>query len=117
MPNTFEQLKVVPGMSELTIESGLTPRQVSVKVALAVMFGNGLTFTMACPVPVYPFFVFPITYCFIVAVELTVTFGFVPNPFDQLKVVPGIAELTIKPELSPRQISVGVALDVTFGNG
>jgi len=52
-------------------------------------------------VPVQPSFVVPVTEYVVVAVGLTVTFGFVPNPFDQLNVVPGISELTIKSELSP----------------
>jgi hypothetical protein len=53
----------------------------------------------------------------VVAVGLTVTFGLVPNPLDQLNVVPVISELTIKPELSPRQISDGFAVAVMVGNG
>jgi len=68
-------------------------------------------------VPVQPSGVVPVTEYVVVVVGLTVTFGFVPNPFDQLNVVPGISELTIKLELSPRQISDGVAVAVIFGNG
>ena len=52
-----------------------------------------------------------------VVVGLTVTLGFVPNPFDQLIVVQGISELTVKSELSPRQISTVVALAVIVVNG
>jgi hypothetical protein len=66
---------------------------------------------------VQPSFVVPVTEYVVVAVGLTVTFGFVPNPFDQLNVVPGISELTIKSELSPRQISDGLAVAVSSGNG
>ena len=40
-----------------------------------------------------------------------------PNPFDQLKVVPVISELSIISELSFRQISDGVAVAVIVGNG
>jgi len=50
---------------------------------------------------VQPSGVVPVTEYVVVAVGLTVTLGFVPNPFDQLNVVPGISELTIKSELSP----------------
>ena len=52
-----------------------------------------------------------------VVVGLTVTFGFVPNPYDQINVVPVISELTVKSELSPRQISTGFAIAVICGNG
>ena len=61
--------------------------------------------------------VVPVTEYVVVAVGLTVTFEFVPKPLDQLNVVPGISELTVSSELSFRQISVGVALAVIFGNG
>ena len=61
--------------------------------------------------------VVPVTEYVVVAIGLTVTFGFVPNPFDQLNVVPGISELTIRSELSFRQISVGLAVTVIVGNG
>ena len=67
--------------------------------------------------PVQPSVVVPVTEYVVVVVGLTVTLGFVPNPFDQLNVVPGISELTIKSELSPRQISVGFAEAVIVGNG
>ena len=66
---------------------------------------------------VHPSGVMPVTEYVVVVVGLTVTFELVPNPFDQLNVVPGISELTIKLELSPRQISVGVAVAVILGNG
>ncbi len=67
--------------------------------------------------PVQPSSVVPVTEYVIVAVGLTVTFGFVPNPFDQLNVVPGISELTISSKHSFRQISDGVALAIIVGNG
>ena len=67
--------------------------------------------------PVHPSGVVPVTEYVVVAVGLTVTLGFVPNPLDQLNVVPGISELTISSELSFRQISDGVAVTVIFGNG
>ena len=67
--------------------------------------------------PVQPSSVVPVTEYVIVAVGLTVTFGLVPNPFDQLNVVPGISELTVKSELSPSQISDGLAVTVIIGNG
>ena len=67
--------------------------------------------------PVQPLSVVPVTEYVVVVVGLTVTFGFVPNPFDQLNVVPGISELTVNSELSYKQISVGVALAVIVGNG
>jgi len=117
VPNPFDQLNVVPGISELTVSSELSFRQISVGVAVTVIFGNGWTVTVTSAVPVQPSGVVPVTEYVVVAVGLTVTFGFVPNPFDQLNVVPGISELTIKLELSPRQISVGVAVAVIFGNG
>jgi len=41
----------------------------------------------------------------------------VPREFDQLNVVPGISELTVKSELSFKQISDGVAVAVMVGNG
>jgi len=68
-------------------------------------------------VPVQPSIVVPVTEYVVVDVGLTVTFGFVPNPLDQLNVVPMISELTVNSELSFRQISVGVALAVIVGNG
>ena len=67
--------------------------------------------------PVQPSNVVPVTEYVVVAVGLTVTFRFVPNPLDQLNVVPVISELTIKSELSPKQISVGFAEAVMVGNG
>jgi hypothetical protein len=66
---------------------------------------------------VQPSLVVPVIEYVVVVVGLTVTLGFVPNPFDQLNVVPGISELTVKSELSPRQISTGVAIAVIVGNG
>ena len=117
VPKPFDQLNVVPGISELTIKSELSPRQISVGVALAVIFGNGWTVTVTSAMPVQPSGVVPVTEYVVVAVGLTVTLGFVPNPFDQLNVVPGISELTISSELSFRQISVGVALSIIVGNG
>jgi len=66
---------------------------------------------------VHPSGVMPVTEYVAVVVGLTVKFEFVPNPFDQLNVVPGISELTDSSELSFRQISVGVAVTVIFGNG
>jgi len=117
VPNPFDQLNVVPGISELTIKSELSPRQISVGVALAVIVGNGWTVTVTDAVPVQPSSVVPVTEYVIVAVGLTVTFGFVPNPFDQLNVVPGISELTISSKHSFRQISDGVALAIIVGNG
>ena len=117
VPNPFDQLNVVPGISELTISSELSFRQISDGVALAIIVGNGWTVTVTDAVPVHPSCVVPVTEYVVVAVGLTVTLGFVPNPFDQLNVVPGISELTIKLELSPRQISVGVAVAVILGNG
>jgi hypothetical protein len=59
----------------------------------------------------------PVTEYVVVAAGLTVTLGFVPREFDQLNVVPGISELTVKSELSFRQISDGVAVAVIVGNG
>ena len=82
-----------------------------------MIFGNGWTVTVTSAVPVQPSGVVPVTEYVVVVVGLTVKFEFVPNPFDQLNVVPGISELTIKLEFSFRQISVGVALAVIFGNG
>jgi hypothetical protein len=117
VPKPFDQLNVVPGISELTVSSELSFRQISVGVAVTVIFGNGWTVTVTSAVPVQPSGVVPVTEYVVVAVGLTVTFGFVPNPFDQLNVVPGISELTVSSELSFRQISVGVALAVIFGNG
>ena len=67
--------------------------------------------------PVQPSGVVPVTEYVVVDVGLTVTFGFVPNPFDQINVVPGISELTITSELSLSQISVGLAVTVIVGNG
>src|SRR5690606_25540287 len=117
VPKPLDQLNVVPGISELTVSSELSFRQISVGVAVTVIFGNGWTVTVTSAVPVQPSGVVPVTEYVVVAVGLTVTFGFVPNPFDQLNVVPGISELTVSSELSFRQISVGVALAVIFGNG
>jgi len=68
-------------------------------------------------VPVQPSNVVPVTEYVVVVVGLTVTLGLVPNPFDQLNVVQVISELTIKSELSPRQISDGFAVAVIVGNG
>jgi len=45
---------------------------------------------------VQPSGVVPVTEYVVVVVGLTVTFGLAPKPFDQLNVVPGISELTIK---------------------
>ena len=117
VPNPFDQLNVVPGISELTVSSELSFRQISVGVAVTVIFGNGWTVTVTSAVPVQPSGVVPVTEYVVVVVGLTVTFGFVPKSLDQLKVVPGISELTVKSELSPRQISVGVAVAVILGNG
>jgi hypothetical protein len=117
VPNPFDQLNVVPGISELTISSELSFRQISVGLAVTVIVGNGCTVTVTSAVPVHPSGVVPVTEYVVVAVGLTVTFGFVPNPFDQLNVVPGISELTISSELSFRQISDGVALAIIVGNG
>ena len=41
VPKEFDQLKVVPVISELTIKSKLSPKQISVGFAVAVMVGNG----------------------------------------------------------------------------
>jgi len=82
-----------------------------------VIVGNGWTVTVTSAVPVHPSIVVPVTEYVVVVVGITVTFGFVPKSLDQLNVVPGISELTIKLELSPRQISVGVAVAVILGNG
>jgi hypothetical protein len=117
VPKPFDQLNVVPGISELTIRSELSFRQISVGLAVTVIVGNGCTVTITSAVPVQPSGVVPVTEYVVVAVGLTVTFEFVPKPLDQLNVVPGISELTIKLELSPRQISVGVAEAVIVGNG
>ena len=67
--------------------------------------------------PVQPSLVVPVIEYVVVVVGLTVTLGFVPNPFDHLNVVPGISELSVISELSPSQISSGVALAVIVGNG
>ena len=104
VPREFDQLNVVPGISELTIKLELSPRQISVGVAVTVIFGNGWTVTVTSAVPVQPSGVVPVTEYVVVAVGLTVTFEFVPKPLDQLNVVPGISELTVKSELSPKQI-------------
>jgi len=117
VPNPLDQLNVVPVISELTIKSELSPRQISSGVAVAVIVGKGWIVTVTSAVPVHPSGVVPVTEYVVVAVGLTVTFGFVPKPLDQLNVVPLISELTVKSELSFRQISVGVALAVIFGNG
>jgi len=117
VPNPSDQLNVVPVISELTVNSELSPRQISAGIAVAVIFGKGWTVTVISPVPVQPSAVVPVTEYVAVDVGLTVTFGFVPNPLDQLNVVPGISELTIKSEFSPRQISVGLAVAEIFGNG
>jgi hypothetical protein len=117
VPNPLDQLNIVPGISELTIKSELSPRQISIGSADAVIFGNGWTVTVTSAVPVQPSFVVPVTEYVVVAIGLTVTLGFVPKPLDQLNVVPGISELTVSSELSPRQISVGVVLAVIVGNG
>ena len=93
VPNPFDQLNVVPGISELTIKSELSPRQISVGVAEAVSSGNGWTVTVTSAVPVQPSFVVPVTEYVVVAVGLTVTFGFVPKSLDQLNVVPGYLNL------------------------
>ena len=61
--------------------------------------------------------VVPVTEYVVVVVGLTVTLGFVPREFDQLNVVPVISELTVKSELSFRQISAGFAVAVMVGNG
>ena len=74
-----------------------------------MIVGNGCTVTITSAVPVQPSSVVPVTEYVVVVVGLTVTFGFVTNPFDQLKVVQEISELTIKSDLSNRQISTGVA--------
>jgi hypothetical protein len=117
VPNPFDQLNVVPGISELAVKSELSPKQISDGVAIVVIVGNGWTVTVTSVVPVQPSGVVPVTEYVVVVVGLTVTFGFVPKPFDQLNVVPGISELTVSSELSFRQISVGVAVTVIFGNG
>ena len=117
VPKPLDQLNVVPGISELTVKSELSPRQISDGLAVTVIIGNGWTVTVTSAVPVHPSIVVPVTEYVVVVVGLTVKFEFVPNPFDQLNVVPGISELTIKLELSPRQISVGVAVAVILGNG
>ena len=117
VPKPLDQLNVVPEISELTIKSEFSFRQISDGVALAVIVGNGWTVTVTVAVPVHPSGVVPVTEYVVVAVGLTVTLGFVPKPLDQLNVVPGISELTVSSELSPRQISDGVALAVIFGNG
>jgi hypothetical protein len=96
VPNPFDQLNVVPIISELTINSEFSPRQISVGLAVTVIIGNGWTVTVTSAVPVQPSGVVPVTEYVVVAVGLTVTFELVPNPFDQLNVVPGISELTIK---------------------
>jgi len=59
----------------------------------------------------------PVTEYVVVVVGLTVTLELVPREFDQLNVVPVISELTIKSELSPKQISEGVAVAVMVGYG
>jgi len=117
VPKSFDQLNVVPGTSELTVNSEFSPRQISVGVALAVIVGNGWTVTVTSAVPVHPSIVVPVTEYVVVVVGITVTLGLVPKPFDQLNVVPGISELTDSSELSFRQISVGVAVTVILGNG
>ena len=117
VPKPLDQLNVVPGISELTVKSELSPRQISVGLAEAEILGNGWTVTVTSAVPEQPSIVVPVTEYVVVAVGLTVTLGLVPNPFDQLNVVPGISELTVKSELSPKQISDGVAIAVIIGNG
>ena len=67
--------------------------------------------------PVQPSLVVPVIEYVVVVVGLTVTLGFVPNPFDQLKVVHVISEHTIKSGHSYRQISDGVAVEVIVGKG
>jgi len=41
VPKPFDQLNVVPGISELTDSSELSFRQISVGVAVTVILGNG----------------------------------------------------------------------------
>ena len=117
VPNPLDQLNVVPVISELTVKSELSLRQISAGVAVAVISGNGWTVTVTSAVPVHPSIVVPVTEYVVADVGLTVTDGFVPKPLDQLKVVPEISELTIKSELSFRQISIGSAVAEIFGSG
>jgi len=95
VPNPFDQLNVVPMISELTVKSELSFRQISVGVALAVIVGNGFTVTLTVAVPVHPAVLVPVTVYVVVELGVTVLLAPVPNPPDQLYVFAPLAVNTV----------------------
>ena len=72
---------------------------------------------MTAAVPVHPSKVVPVTKYVVVAVGLRVTVCSVPRVVVQFILVPVISDLAVSSELSPRQISDGVAVVVIVGKG
>ena len=60
-PKPYDQINVVPVISELSVSSALAPSQISDGVAVAVIVGNGWTVTVTSAVPVHPSIVVPVT--------------------------------------------------------